>query len=30
MGHKVKMVMLDSNSYAVDYPEDIKIVEKLL
>jgi len=30
MGHKVKMVMLDSNSHAVDYPEDIKIVEKLL
>lgn len=30
MGHKVKMVMLDSNSHAVDYPEDIKIVEDLL
>ena len=30
MGHKVKMIMLDSNSHAVDYPEDIKIVEELL
>ena len=30
MGHKVKMIMLDSNSHAVDYPEDIKIVEDLL
>ena len=30
IGHKVKMVMLDSDSHAVDYPEDIKIVENLL
>jgi len=30
MGHKVKMVMLDSDSHAVDYPNDINIVEKLL
>lgn len=30
MGHKVKMVMLDSQSHAVDYPEDIKIVEGML
>ena len=30
LGQKVKMVMLDSNSHAVDYPEDIKIVEELL
>lgn len=30
MGHKVKMVMLDTKSYAVDYPEDINTVEKLL
>jgi len=30
MGHKVKMVMLDSDSHAVDYPEDIEIVEGLL
>jgi len=30
MGHKIKMVMLDSNSHAVDYPEDIKIVEEML
>ena len=30
MGHKVKMVMLDSDSHAVDYPEDIDIVEDLL
>jgi len=30
MGHKVKMVMLDSDSHAVDYPADINIVEDLL
>ena len=30
IGHKVKMVMLDSNSHAVDYPSDVKIVENLL
>ena len=30
MGQKVKMVMLDNVSHAVDYPEDIKIVEDLL
>lgn len=30
MGYKVKMVMLDSESYAVDYPQDIDIVEKIL
>lgn len=30
LGQKVKMVMLDSDSHAVDYPEDIKIVEGLL
>ena len=30
LGQKVKMIMVDSNSYAVDYPEDIKIVEELL
>lgn len=30
LGQKVKMVMLDSDSHAVDYPEDIKIVEELL
>ena len=30
MGHKVKMVMLDGQSHAVDYPEDIEIVENLL
>lgn len=30
MGHKVKMVMLDSDSHAVDYPDDINIVEDLL
>lgn len=30
LGTKVKMVLVDSNSHAVDYPEDIKIVEKLL
>jgi len=29
-GHKVKMVMLDSDSHAVDYPEDINIIESLL
>lgn len=30
LGEKVKMLMLDSISHAVDYPEDIKIVENLL
>ena len=30
LGTKVKMVLLSSNSHAVDYPEDIKIVESLL
>ncbi len=30
LGQKVKMVMLDSDSHAVDYPEDIKIEEGLL
>ena len=30
MGHKVKMVMLDSDSHAVDYPEDINTIENLL
>jgi len=30
MGHKVKMVMLDSDSHAVDYPEDIDRVENLI
>jgi 3-deoxy-manno-octulosonate cytidylyltransferase (CMP-KDO synthetase) len=30
MGYKIKMVMLDSQSHAVDYPDDIKIVEHLL
>ena len=30
MGYKVKMVHLENQSYAVDYPEDIKIVEKKL
>ena len=30
MGQKVKIVMLDNVSHAVDYPEDIKIVEDLL
>jgi 3-deoxy-manno-octulosonate cytidylyltransferase (CMP-KDO synthetase) len=30
MGVKVKMVMLSSQSYAVDYPEDIQIVESNL
>jgi hypothetical protein len=30
MGVKVKMVMLNSQSYAVDYPEDINIVERNL
>lgn len=30
MGHTVKMVMLDSDSVAVDYPTDIQIVEDLL
>lgn len=30
MGVNVKMVMLNSQSYAVDYPDDIKIVESYL
>ena len=30
MGHKVKMVMVDNVSHAVDYPSDIEIVEKML
>ena len=30
MGYKVKMVMLGNESYAVDYPEDIAIVENIL
>jgi CMP-2-keto-3-deoxyoctulosonic acid synthetase len=30
MGHKIKMVMLDNQSHAVDYPEDIQIVEEIL
>lgn len=30
MGQKVKMVTLDNVSHAVDYPEDINIVESLL
>lgn len=30
LGHKVKMLMVDSNTHAVDYPEDITIVEELL
>jgi 3-deoxy-manno-octulosonate cytidylyltransferase (CMP-KDO synthetase) len=30
MGYKVKMVVLDNESYAVDYPEDINIIEKYL
>ena len=30
MGYKVKMVMVDNVSHAVDYPEDIEIVEKML
>lgn len=30
MGQKIKMVTLDNISHAVDYPKDIKIVEKLL
>jgi 3-deoxy-manno-octulosonate cytidylyltransferase (CMP-KDO synthetase) len=30
LGHKVKMVEVDGSTHAVDYPEDIKIVEGLL
>ena len=30
MGYKVKMVMVENVSHAVDYPEDIEIVEKML
>lgn len=30
LGYKVKMLMVDSNTHAVDYPEDITIVEELL
>ena len=30
MGYKVKMVHLNNQSYAVDYPEDIKIIENKL
>ena len=30
MGYKVKMVMVDNVSHAVDYPEDVDIVEKML
>ena len=30
LGSKVKMLLLGSNSHAVDYPEDIQVVEKLL
>jgi 3-deoxy-manno-octulosonate cytidylyltransferase (CMP-KDO synthetase) len=30
LGYSVKMLMLESNTYAVDYPEDIKIVENKL
>ena len=30
MGHKVKMVMVDSVSHAVDYPGDIEIVETMV
>jgi 3-deoxy-manno-octulosonate cytidylyltransferase (CMP-KDO synthetase) len=30
MGYKVKMVTLDNESYAVDYPEDIDVVESIL
>jgi 3-deoxy-manno-octulosonate cytidylyltransferase (CMP-KDO synthetase) len=30
MGYKVKMIMLDNESYAVDYPDDINTVEKYL
>lgn len=29
MGYKVKMLELESSTYAVDYPEDIKIIENL-
>ena len=28
LGHKVKMLMVDGNTHAVDYLEDIKIVEE--
>ena len=30
LGHKIKMVMLNTNTHSVDYPEDISIVENLL
>tara|TARA_B110000902_G_C14236299_1_gene560780 strand:- start:65 stop:1771 length:1707 start_codon:yes stop_codon:yes gene_type:complete len=30
IGHKIKMVMLDNQSHAVDYPDDINIVEQIL
>ena len=30
MGYKIKMVRLDGSTVAVDYPEDIELVEKLL
>ena len=30
MGYKVKMVTLDGSTIAVDYPEDIKLVEQIL
>jgi 3-deoxy-manno-octulosonate cytidylyltransferase (CMP-KDO synthetase) len=30
LGHKVKMLMLDNESYAVDYPEDIEFVENII
>lgn len=29
MGYKVKMLELESSTYAVDYPDDIKIIEKI-
>lgn len=30
LGYKVKMLMVDSNTHAVDYPEDIQTVEDLI
>jgi 3-deoxy-manno-octulosonate cytidylyltransferase (CMP-KDO synthetase) len=30
IGRKIKMIMLDNNSHAVDYPEDIEVVEKYI
>jgi len=30
LGHRVKMVKVDGSSHAVDYPEDIEVVEELL